>query len=1329
MADLIKTRRDTAAHWAEANPILADGEMGFESDTKRLKIGDGLHAWNSLDYVIVNTEATPTAGSVLPVQSGGVAASLGELGWLYFEMGGISGDDGSNRPNGYRARSTYFKIPVGTKVEVGEVNGVACSLIVFEYDAPEGQMVAKSHVGVWSQSAITTSAEWVRITFKFDDIDTHVVSDSDLLAIKDAFDFTMPIEQDVDKTLMYVWTPSDFEDGGINPTTGSDISVNYKIRTKEKKSFKAGDQIHLVINGGQNVWVGVYKDNSYSSVQVAETSVYTVVDDCEIRVMVGYPNNAEIHVADLGCYFFFNGEVVVDFNDSINKLNDNIAHTMLYAWNNDTDFMLASWNEDGRKGDGRAIGVKERKSVKAGDQLFLMIGDGQYAKIGIYNGGAYTESTYAKTDVVAFDSDCEIVCYVKYNDNRIVSNISENRCLFLEHPDYAVRIQNELDGKEKMSSYEFEKIDLERGSIAAGGVKVTVSYSVRTINPRPARQGDIVYIEPSSEQAVYFGYYVDGVYTRSNLITEKTMFKIEQDCEIAFSSQLRAGSGSMVVQDYNCIVIHFTSVVMKEVYDLEAELIVPDIVRRNAERNNMLVATSRNGKNFQLCLASDVHNDQPRFRNAALATDGFDTIDCLVSLGDMVANNMNNRNSANYVFEKTADMQKPFLMVLGNHDVGNSQYVRWAIGKQEAYDIFMQPFHDRGILSDEENPQGTCHWYKDFADKNIRLIGLNCYDEDVQFDETNWRPIAYDSSCELIAKRTYAAGERVNVVNCTEYSFEAVQTVVVTSTEADGPTYKCKRGTFVIGEAQANWFADKLATVPEGYGVVVALHGAFSSIAHNQSGFKFSDDINGDIWANPGSHYMMETDFLAEIVEAYKNRGVYNKDVVMGGTAAYMNTQGGGTYVYHINKDFSNAKGKFMCWLGGHWHTDLIWKHDNFNQYQIAPTWTNQGDWKEASSNVSYNDIVTSKADNVANDCLTTVAFDVAESKIGLVKIGQNETLLGTPRDIEVIDLDKEASNGKYYGKKIQFDKLMNYEHPYNVKDLHTVDWISDANPQSITSNWLVDLQSTCIFGGYIFNWLDHGNVMVMDFNTHEIVGKFDDVTPSSWHNNNAQFSNIYYDEDDEFPLCLVSDAHLRTGQGAECAYVRIQRNGNDFTFTIVQNIVTNYVHGENYGTFVADWMTNKLYMYCYEYDLFAREGGVQVHFEFNPTIIVEYELPAFENGSAVTLDDSKILNVAKYPTYRPYAQGGFAANGKIAIAWRSVKYDANLTPAEIGASMGGDYENAGKMIAVFSQGSLELESFIKIGYGSAEMEGLCLYDGDMYLTVAGLIAKGQFIV
>ncbi|AIX20765.1 structural protein [Synechococcus phage ACG-2014a] len=50
MANRIQLRRGGAQEWANANPTLAQGELGIELDTGRFKIGDGVSPWNTLRY-------------------------------------------------------------------------------------------------------------------------------------------------------------------------------------------------------------------------------------------------------------------------------------------------------------------------------------------------------------------------------------------------------------------------------------------------------------------------------------------------------------------------------------------------------------------------------------------------------------------------------------------------------------------------------------------------------------------------------------------------------------------------------------------------------------------------------------------------------------------------------------------------------------------------------------------------------------------------------------------------------------------------------------------------------------------------------------------------------------------------------------------------------------------------------------------------------------------------------------------------------------------------------------------------------------------------------
>ena len=46
----MQQRRGTATQWTTANPILAAGEIGFESGTNKFKIGDGVNTWSALTY-------------------------------------------------------------------------------------------------------------------------------------------------------------------------------------------------------------------------------------------------------------------------------------------------------------------------------------------------------------------------------------------------------------------------------------------------------------------------------------------------------------------------------------------------------------------------------------------------------------------------------------------------------------------------------------------------------------------------------------------------------------------------------------------------------------------------------------------------------------------------------------------------------------------------------------------------------------------------------------------------------------------------------------------------------------------------------------------------------------------------------------------------------------------------------------------------------------------------------------------------------------------------------------------------------------------------------
>ena len=56
MATKIQVRRGTASQWTTANTVLDAGEIGWESNTNKFKIGDGTTAWADLTYFLDATD-------------------------------------------------------------------------------------------------------------------------------------------------------------------------------------------------------------------------------------------------------------------------------------------------------------------------------------------------------------------------------------------------------------------------------------------------------------------------------------------------------------------------------------------------------------------------------------------------------------------------------------------------------------------------------------------------------------------------------------------------------------------------------------------------------------------------------------------------------------------------------------------------------------------------------------------------------------------------------------------------------------------------------------------------------------------------------------------------------------------------------------------------------------------------------------------------------------------------------------------------------------------------------------------------------------------------
>jgi hypothetical protein len=59
----MQVRRDTSANWTSSNPTLASGEIGFETNTGKFKIGTGAATWASLDYFGTDASVVTLTGT------------------------------------------------------------------------------------------------------------------------------------------------------------------------------------------------------------------------------------------------------------------------------------------------------------------------------------------------------------------------------------------------------------------------------------------------------------------------------------------------------------------------------------------------------------------------------------------------------------------------------------------------------------------------------------------------------------------------------------------------------------------------------------------------------------------------------------------------------------------------------------------------------------------------------------------------------------------------------------------------------------------------------------------------------------------------------------------------------------------------------------------------------------------------------------------------------------------------------------------------------------------------------------------------------------------
>ncbi len=215
-------RKDTAANWTAANPILLSGEIGYETDTKKFKIGNGSTAWNSLAYLPI-----PDGSGNLTITGN---LEIGSTGSLTFEGSTADGFETTLAVTNPTADRTITLPDVtGTVVTTGDTGSVTSTMIangtIVDADVSSTAEIAVSKLanGTANQVIVTdgTNVSWSDNLTLAGDLTvngtTTTINTQDLLV------------EDKNIIIGNVATPSDVtaDGGGITLKGATDKTINW----------------------------------------------------------------------------------------------------------------------------------------------------------------------------------------------------------------------------------------------------------------------------------------------------------------------------------------------------------------------------------------------------------------------------------------------------------------------------------------------------------------------------------------------------------------------------------------------------------------------------------------------------------------------------------------------------------------------------------------------------------------------------------------------------------------------------------------------------------------------------------------------------------------------------------------------------------------------------------------------------------------------------------------------------------------------------------------------------------------------------------------------
>lgn len=298
-------------------------------------------------------------------------------------------------------------------------------------------------------------------------------------------------------------------------------------------------------------------------------------------------------------------------------------------------------------------------------------------------------------------------------------------------------------------------------------------------------------------------------------------------------------------------------------------------------------------------------------------------------------------------------------------------------------------------------------------------------------------------------------------------------------------------------------------------------------------------------------------------------------------------------------------------------------------------------------------------------------------------------------RNVSELSLGK--GNADYYGlEKISFDiPTKKYK---CQKELIMTQTVSEAGENQYQ-------QGLAIYDGKIFSCVNYTGQLhagyVYDLSTKELLGYIDSDIEEC-HYNNIQFTDVFYNDNDTYPLMFVSQC---VGRGSvdynKLFVVRLTEVNGNYQMTTVKTITpSSNMIGCYYGcTYAYNHTTNEIVAWMNTY-YFGDDRT-----EKNKTQIYTFKCPNLKDSTGVTLDADNATRHFILPFH--ILQGGTCKNGMLILPIQETHVFDDVEVTLL-------YRQS--VLEFIDLGTGVVKAFVLIAR-NIEPEGCCVYDNKVYVA------------